>query len=146
MTQSEAGNAQKSYGIGDVIPKGEAQGIKTTLITENQSVATRTVRPNETSEQVLARWTFDFSETSRKVLIELATRSLVIDIQGDYRKSPNNDLLEKTYTVPLAKATKGATKSEKASKMMEGLSDKERAEIIAKYSNLAERLESEAIK
>ena len=111
----------------------------TDLITGTIVACTRKVKAtNSDKVGTVVAWNFDFEDCPIEKIYELAIRSLVIDVQREYRTAKPAErkaLINKDFSVlkMLATRKKKADPVKKAKAAMAALSEKDLADVLAMH-------------
>lgn len=127
---------------GTILKKGETESRSTTTV--GDKVTLHHVTEHSKDKPVVMDWTFDFTDISRVKLMELASRSLVIDCRNSWKKLKEveafkPDQTAQTFSVKelLNKQKRGKTVTEKVAGLVKGMSEAELSALIASVTKQA---------
>lgn len=117
--------------------KGETYNRSRTVDVDTLNVNVKHVTAHKSGDYYLT-WNFDFTDVTQEQLLDLATRSLVIDARPQFKNCPENEIDswdDKTFKVAdmLVKQRRGKSDAQKAADLFAKLSPEEQAAIMAQY-------------
>ena len=124
---------------GTVLTKGEQESRTTT--TAGDKVTLHHVTQHKGGKMVVMDWTFDFTDISKTKLMELASRSLVIDQRNAWKKLGEHAATDSKQTKQeflvsdlLSKQKRGKSTTEKVADLVKDMSPEDIAELLKSVS------------